>query len=55
MNEMLKKLSEASGWVIPEERFDEIAALYKGTADDTRAVREFDVTGVVPAMVFKAE
>ncbi len=55
MNEMLEKLAEASGWTIPEERMAEIAAIYKGTADDTRPVREFDVTGVVPASVFTAE
>ncbi len=55
MNEMLKKLAEASGWTIPEERLAEIAAVYKGTADDTRPVREFNVAEFVPPSVFKAE
>lgn len=55
MNEMLKKLAEASGWTIPEERMAEIAAIYNGTSNDTRPVREFDVTGVLPANVFTAE
>ena len=55
MNELLKKLAEASGWTISDERMAEIAAIYKGTADDTRPVRDFDVTGILPATIFKAE
>ena len=55
MNEMLKKLAEASGWTIPEERVAEMAAAYKGTADDTRPVRAFNVTEFLPPTVFKAE
>ena len=55
MNEMLKGLAEASGWIIPDERFQEIAAIYKATAQDTRIVREMDVTNAAPAIVFEAE
>ncbi len=55
MNEILKGLAEASGWIVPQGRFQEIAAIYKATADDTRLVRELDITGAPPAIVFEAE
>jgi hypothetical protein len=52
---MLKKLAEASGWVIAEERLSEIAAIYEATAVDTRVVRELDVTAALPAITFEAD
>ena len=55
MNELLKKLAEASGWVIPEEQMAEISAAYKGTMADTKPVREFNVAEFLPPTVFKAE
>ena len=55
MNEMLRGLAEASGWIIPEARFQEIAAIYKATAEDTRPVRALDVSGALPAIIFEAE
>jgi hypothetical protein len=55
MNEELKKLAEASGWTIPEERLQEIAAIYKGTMDDTAPLREMDPGTAVPTNIFTAE
>ena len=55
MNEMLKKLAEASGWTIPEERLQEIAAIYKGTMDDTEPLRKIDLGTSVPTNIFTAE
>jgi len=55
MKEMVKKLAEASGWSIPEDRMTEILSIYKATADDTRPVREADVSGAVPANLFESE
>ena len=55
MKEMLKGLAEASGWIVPDERFQEIAAIYKGTADDTQVMRQLDVTNTLPAIIFEAE
>ena len=55
MNEMLKKLGEASGWIIPEERLAEIAAIYKGTSDDTKPLRELDLATASPTSIFTAE
>jgi hypothetical protein len=55
MNEMLKKLAEASGWMIPEDRLPEIAAIYKGTADDTRPLRELDPGEAMPTAIYTAE
>jgi hypothetical protein len=53
--ELLKKLAEASGWTIPDERIAEMAANYDAVAKDTRAVREADIRSAVPATVFEAE
>jgi hypothetical protein len=53
--DLVRKLAEASGWQIPEDRLQEISALYKSTADDTRPIREVDVTSALPANVFEAE
>ena len=53
--ELLKKLAEASGWNIPEERTAEMAANYDAVARDTSAVREADIRSVAPANVFEAE
>ena len=55
MNEMLKKLAEASNWTIPEERLQEIAAIYKGTADDTQPLRDLDPGNAVPTNIFTAD
>ena len=55
MSEMLKKLAEASGWTIPDERIQEMAGLYKGTADDTRPVRELELGTIGPAIIYKAD
>jgi hypothetical protein len=54
MNDMLEKLAECSGWSITEDRVSEIAALYNGTMQDTRALRELDLGATVPAIVYKA-
>jgi hypothetical protein len=55
MNEMLRKLGEASGWTIPDDRLLEIAAIYKGTAEDTRPLRELDLGETVPTTIYAAE
>ena len=55
MNDLLQKLAEASGWTIPEERLAEIASIYEATTNDTRVVREFDITAALPATVFEAD
>ena len=54
MNEMLKKLAEASDWTIPEERMQDMASMFGGTMDDTRPVRELELGLTPPATVYKA-
>ena len=55
MNEMLKKLAEASNWTISEDRLQEISAIYKGTADDTKPVRDLDISDALPTNIFTAD
>ena len=54
MNEMLKKLAEASDWTIAEERIKDMESLFAGTMDDTRSVRELELGSTPPAIVYKA-
>ncbi len=49
MKELVRKLAEASGWAIPENRLEEIAPIYKGTMEDTRPVRELELGSSLPA------
>jgi hypothetical protein len=49
MKETIRKLAEASGWSIPEERFDEIAAMFEAAMADTQPVREIDLQGALPS------
>ena len=49
MKDIVRKLAEASEWVIPENRLEEVTQMYKGTMDDTRPVRELDLDSSLPA------
>ena len=54
MDELLKKLAEVSGWIVPEEKEREIAAIYAGTMEDTRPLRDLDLGFTAPAILYKA-
>jgi len=49
MKEVIRKLAEASGWSIPEERFEEIATMFEAAMEDTKPVRELDLKDSLPS------
>jgi hypothetical protein len=54
-SETLKRLAEASGRAVSDDQLPEIAAAYRGIAEDTRLLRAADLSAAVPATVFEAE
>lgn len=52
--ETIKKLAETADLPLTDARAQELAAVYKGIFDDTRALRQLDVRGFPPATVFEA-
>ena len=50
--ELLKRLAALSGWTIPDDRLEAMAAVYESIAEDTRLLRQADLQAFIPSTVF---